>query len=220
VKQNVIPHLISGGVPHFISNRSFIDKDEIKNSKFVGGHFGRMPIDLMNNPTVFSVIRDPVERFISYFKYTTGLIRMGEEAEEKLDNWLYGDQSEIQSNSQSKFLTGKINIDKFNEGINFFQKAVNNNWFIEDYSLELDDVLKNLDKMYYYSMVNHDIFIEDLNKALKEKFGFTTFKHKDKSNSSPDIGLEFSKKDIDRILELNQLDLEVYEYVQKNKKRY
>ena len=30
----------------------------------------------------------------------------------------------------------------------------------------------------------------------------------------------FSKKDIDRILELNQLDLEVYEYVQKSKKRY
>ena len=67
-------------------------------------------------------------------------------------------------------------------------------------------------------MIDHNSFLEDLNKALKEKFGFTTFKHRDKSNSSPDIGIKFSKKDIDRILELNQVDLEVYEYVQKNKK--
>lgn len=220
VKQNVLPHLITGGVPHFISNRTEINIQEIQNSEFVGGHFGKMPIPLMKTPSVFAVVRDPVERFISYFKYTTGLIRMGKEAEEKLYDWLYGEQSEMQSNSQSKFLTGSMNIEKFNEGVNLFQEAVNHNWFIENYSLSIDDILTSIDEMYCYSMDNHNIFLEDLNKALKEKFGFTTFKYRNKSNSSPDIGIEFSKKDINRILELNQIDLEVYEYVQKNKKRY
>ena len=220
VKQNVLPHLISGGVEHFISNRTFIDIDKIKSSKFVGGHFGLMPLKYMENPEVFTIIRHPVDRFISYFKYTTGMIRAGQQAEEKLEEWLYGDQSIIQSNSQSKFLTGSMNIKYFNENINHFQHAVNSNWYLENYSLNLDDILKNIDNFYAYTLDNHDIFIEDLNKSLKKNFGFSTFKYNDKSNMSPNIKITFSKKNINRILELNQLDMEVYEYVQKSKKRY
>lgn len=220
VKNNVLPHLITGGVPHFVSNRTFIDTNQIIRSEFVGGHFGLMPLDYMNNPEVFSIIRNPVDRFISYFKYTTGRIRMGEEAEERKYNWLYGDGAEIQANSQSKFLTGKINIDKFNEGIYYLQENVKNHWFVENYSLKLDDVLANVDKFYCYSLDNLNLFLEDFNKALYKNFGFQTFKYKDKANCSPEIGVDFSKKDIDRIIELNELDMQVYKYVQKSKKRY
>ena len=186
----------------------------------VGGHFGTMPIQYMDNPDIFTVIRHPLDRFISYFNYTTGLVRMGEEAEKKLDDWLYGDQSKIQSNSQSKFLTGGTNIAKFNEGHKYIQHAVNNNWYLEGWSVDLDTVLLNVDKYYAYSMDNHDIFLEDLNKALNKYFGFTTFKHRDKSNLSPNIGIQLNKAQINRVLELNQVDLGVYEYVQKSKKRY
>ena len=115
VKQNVLPHLITNKVEHFVSNRTSIDKNKIKNSEFVGGHFGLMPLNYMQYPETFCIVRHPVERFISYFKYTTaGQIRLGIDYQEKLYDWLYGSQSEIQSNSQSKFLTGKMNIEKFN----------------------------------------------------------------------------------------------------------
>lgn len=220
VKQNVLPHLLTGGVQHFISNRTHIDINKIKSSKFVGGHFGLMPLKYMNDPEVFTIVRHPVDRFISYFKYTTGMIRSGKQAEDKLQEWLYGDQLDIQSNSQSKFLTGSMNIEYFNNNINYFQHAVNSNWYLEDYSLNLDNILTNVDKFYAYTLDNHNIFVEDLNKSLKKNFGFSTFKHADKSNMSPNIKISFSKKDIDRIIELNQLDMEVYEYVQKSKKRY
>lgn len=220
VKQNVLPHLISGGVPHFVSNRTNIDIEKLKASKMIGGHFGTMPIQYMDNPDVFSVIRHPVDRFLSYFKYTTGLIRMGDEAEKRLDDWLYGPQSLIQSNSQSKFLTGKINIDRFNNNHKYLQDAVNNNWYLEDWSIDLDVVIENVDKFYCYSMENHDIFLEDLNKSLHKHFGFTAFKHRDKANLSPDIGIQLNQNQINRVLELNQVDLGVYEYVQKSKKRY
>ena len=136
VKQNILPNLITKKINHFVSNRTFIDIKKIETSEFVGGHFGLMPLDYMNKPTVFSIIRHPLDRFISYFKYTTGLIRSKKEIEEKIESWLYGEQAEIQSNSQAKFLTGKMNIDKFNKNINFFQSSVNNNWFIENYSLD------------------------------------------------------------------------------------
>ena len=220
VKYNVLPNLIINKIPHFISNRTTIDPEKISNSKFVGGHFGLMPLRYMENPKVFCIVRNPVERFISYFNYTTGLIRAGQEAENKLEEWLYGDQSDIQSNSQSKFLTGSMNIDKFNAGINLFQRSVNNNWFIEDYTLDLNKIYENIDKFYCYTLDHHGLFLDDMNKALQDQFNFTTFKNLDKANTSPDTGVVFTKKHIDRIIELNSIDMEVYEYVKNIKKRY
>ena len=131
-----------------------------------------------------------------------------------------GEQADIQSNSQSKFLTGSLNIDKFNKNIRVFQEAVKHNWFIEDYSLNLDKILENVDRFFCYSMDRHEEFIEDLNKSLFKKFNFKTFKHKDKANSSVNLGIYIDKKYYDRILELNEIDMEVYNYVQKTKKRY
>jgi hypothetical protein len=220
IKNNVIPHLISNGVEHFISNRSKIDVEKIKQSKFVGGHFGLMPLDYMESPEIFTIVRDPVERFISYFKYTTGPKRAGKEAEEKLDRWLYGEECEMQSNLQSKFLTGKLNIEKFNQDILQFQNTVSSGWYLEGYKLDIKNVISSLEKMKAYTLEELDLFKIDLNKSLLKQFGFSTFKHSDKANSSHDIGIKFDKRHINRIEEINLLDMEVYEYVQKIKKEY
>lgn len=220
IKNNVIPHLISNGVEHFISNRTKIDIEKIKKSKFVGGHFGLMPLEYMENPEIFTIVRDPVERFISYFKYTTGPKRAGKEAEEKLDRWLYGEESTMQSNLQSKFLTGKLNIEKFNEDVLQFQNTVNSAWYLEEYKLNIKDVILNIEKMKAYTLDELDQFKIDLNKSLLKEFGFMTFKHSDKANSSYDVGIKFNKKHIDKIKELNSLDMEMYDYVQKIKKEY
>lgn len=220
IKNNVIPHLISNGVEHFISNRNKIDVEKIKQSKFVGGHFGLMPLDYMESPEIFTIVRDPVERFISYFKYTTGPKRAGKEAEEKLDRWLYGEECEMQSNLQSKFLTGKLNIEKFNQDILQFQNTVSSGWYLEGYKLDIKNVISSLEKMKAYTLEELDLFKIDLNKSLLKQFGFSTFKHSDKANSSYDIGIKFDKRHINRIEEINLLDMEVYEYVQKIKKEY
>lgn len=220
IKNNVIPHLISNGVEHCISNRNKIDVEKIKKSRFVGGHFGLMPLDYMDSPEIFTIVRDPVERFISYFKYTTGPIRAGKEAEEKLDRWLYGEECEMQSNLQSKFLTGKLNIEKFNQDILQFQNTVSSGWYLEGYKLDIKNVISSLEKMKAYTLEELDLFKIDLNKSLLKQFGFSTFKHSDKANSSYDIGIKFDKRHINRIEEINLLDMEVYEYVQKIKKEY
>lgn len=219
LNNNVLPHLISGGVEHFASNRSYIDKEKIKNSRYVAGHFGLTPIELMDNPIVFTTLRDPVERFISYFNYTTGLVKTKSEAHQKLDYWLYGDQSPIQSNMQSKFLTGYMNFDKFNEGVNMFQKAVYEGWYIENYSLDINTVKSNIDLFNCYTLDNHDAFKRDYNLILKKEFGFTTFKYADKANRSHDLGIQLTKSQLNRIQEMNKIDMEAYEYVQTTQKR-
>lgn len=223
IKNHVLPHLIVSGVPHFVSNRTFIDVEKIKDSKFVGGHFGLMPLDYMNkeNLTIFTTIRNPVDRFISYFKYTTGIVRAGKEADEKLEEWLYGNQAEVQSNLQTKFLIGKTDINEFNKNFNYFQNTVNNGWYLKDINQDHNTAISNLKNINYYTLEDLNLFKEDMNKVLKKEFGFEAFKHRnDLSNRSPDIGIELNKKQINRIEELNKMDMEVYEYVSKNKKRY
>ena len=228
VNHNVLPHLVSGGVKHFVSNRTHIDLKKIKNSEYVSGHFATTPIDIMNNPIVYSIVRDPVERYISYFKYTTGVIRTKKEIYAKLDSWLYGDKVDINSNMQSKFITGKIDIDKFNSDLqiknnqndNYRYLAVSNGWYLKDYSLNIKDIKQNLSNIKIYSLKNNKCFKNDFNNELNKQFGFTTFKIDHKDNSSFNIGIDFTKKQIKKIEELNQVDMELYEYVQKIEKEY
>lgn len=222
IKNHVLPHLITSGVPHFVSNRTIIDVEKWNNSKFIGGHFGLSPLDYMDSDTkVFTVIRNPVDRFISYFKYTTGLVRAGQEASDKLERWLYGDQSNTQANLQTKFLLGKTNINEFNKNFNYFQKNVDNAWYLEEISGGVEKAISNLDKFYAYSLENLNLFKEDMNKALEKEFLFKPFKGvNDSANRSPEIGLSLTKKQIARIEELNEMDMILYEHVSKSKKRY
>lgn len=219
LNNNVLPHLISGGVEHFVSNRTIVDTEKIKSSQYVSGHFGLTPIELMDDPTVYTIIRNPVDRFISYFNYTTGLIRTKSEAHQKLDRWLDGEQSYIQANLQSKFLTGYMNFEKFNQGVTYFQDAVNNGWYIENYSLNINDIKSNIDIFNCYTLDNHEQFKKDFNRDLKKEFNFTTFKYSDKANRSSDLGIEMTKTQMKKIEELNSIDMEAYEYVRKTEER-
>lgn len=218
IKNFIVPNLNTRGIPHFASNRTDIDENVIKSSQFVIGHFGKMPISLMDNPTVFTLLRDPVERFLSYFKYTTGVNLPKDVVMNKLHYWLY--ESDIQHNMQSKFLTGSMNIDKFNNSHRYHNASVDNGWWIEDYSLSIDDIKSSLDSMYSYTMDKHDIFKEDFNKALNKEFGFSIFQNNYKANEHLKRELDLSNSIINRIKEVNSIDQEVYEYVRSIKKRY
>jgi hypothetical protein len=228
IRNNIVPNLISKGIPHFASNRTKIDIETISNSKLVIGHFGRMPLKYMDSPKVFCLLRDPVERYISYFKYNTGYARLDkfyanekeEKTEENFDHWLYKDQSVVQSNLQSKFLTGSTNIEDFNKNIGYIDHYVNSAWFLQDYSLDIDIIKESTKDINIYTMDNYDKFKFDFNEEVKKQFGFTAFKYSDKSNESPEIKININNSHLKRIKELNEIDYEIYDYVQKTQKRY
>lgn len=220
IRNNIVPNLISKGIPHFASNRTKIDIETISNSKLVIGHFGRMPLKYMDSPKVFCLLRDPVDRYVSYFKYNTGYRTIKGSAEENLEQWLYKEQSIVQANLQSKFLTGSTNIEEFNKHINYIDSSVNNAWHLEDYSLDIDKIKESICDINIYTMDNYDKFKFDFNEEIKKQFGFTVFKYSDKSNESPEIKVQLDQSHLKRIKELNEIDYEVYEYVQKTQKRY
>jgi hypothetical protein len=219
IKNNIVPDLISKKIPHFASNRTKIDIETISKSKLVIGHFGRMPLKYMDSPKVFCLLRDPVERYVSYFKYTTGYITNQKSAEENLEQWLYGEQSLVQGNLQSKFLTGSTNIEDFNKYIGYIDHYVNNLWHLEDYSLDIEKIKESMENINVYTMDNYDKFKFDFSQEIKKQFGFDAFKYTDRSNESPAVKVNINESHLKRIKELNQIDYEVYEYVQKTQKR-
>jgi hypothetical protein len=95
-----------------------------------------------------------------------------------------------------------------------------NQWFIEGHSLDLKDIISNVDKFKTYTLEELNLFKLDINRSLKNSFNFSTFKHADKANSSYDVGVNFTKSHIERIKDLNSVDLEVYEYVKQIKKEF
>lgn len=218
VKNFVVPQLNARSIKHFASNRTDIDTDFIKDCKYVSGHFGVMPISLIPDISVFTVLRDPVERFISYFNYTTGVNMPEDKLMEKLNAWLYG--NDIQHNMQSKFLTGAMNVSKFNSGHRLKNASVDNGWWIEDFSLDINNIKRSLDNMYAYTMENYDSFKEDFNLALDNEFGFKIFQNNYKVNSTIKNSLPLTPDIINRIREINSIDQEVYDYVRTIKKRY
>jgi len=213
VRSNVVPGLKSNGIKHFASNRSVIDVEQIKESQFVSGHFGLMPLDYMDDPLVFTIVREPVERFISYFNYTIKPQQTKRQIEERLNEWLYGKDSIKQSNLQAKFLTGKTNIDKYNEDVLPFETTIESGWHIEGYTLDIKHIIKNLKQMKCYTLDELNLFKTNLNESLINQFGFSSFADSKKINASFNNGIKFNKEQINKVKELNALDIELYEYV-------
>lgn len=218
VKNFVVPQLNARSIKHFSSNRTDIDLNFIRDCKYVSGHFGLMPTDQIQDLSIFTILRDPVERFISYFNYTTGVNMPEDKVMEKLNRWLY--EEDTQHNLQSKFLTGSINVSKFNSQHKTKNASVDNAWWIEDFSLKLDDIKESLDRMSAYTMEDYESFKSDFNVSLEKEFGFKVFQNNYKVNSVIKNSIRLTPDIIDRIREVNSIDQEVYDYVRSIKKRY
>jgi hypothetical protein len=199
----------------FANHRKPLDDNYLKSCYFVAGHFGKYPIDKMNNPLVFSVLRDPVERFISYYKYTRHLFPQFKD-NELLDYWLYDERlSSLHSNTQFKFLTGSIDVEKYNKYL-VDQRTVEENWFIKNYSSSVDDAISFIDNNIILTLDNPELMTKSLENILK----ISPFPNLYKFNTSDKSDFGITKSQYDRIVELNQLDLEIYEYARKTQKKY
>jgi hypothetical protein len=118
-----------------------------------------------------------------------------------LDLWLYDEElSKIHSNTQIKFITNEINLNKYNKNL-VNKETVNNNWFIgqeQDINKAKDFIDKNI-----------VLFTNTLDKTFKIEQGIRI----NKSGKKPEV----TSKQYDRIVELNSLDIELYEYALRAK---
>ena len=191
------------GKESFATHYDPIDKNSLIEKYYVGGHFGTSPISYMDNPLVFTVLRNPIDRFISYAKYTRSFFQ-----KDSMDELLYGEHSILHENTQTKFITNNIDIDRYN--INLVNpETIQNNWFIGQ--------KESFDSAKYFIDNNVVVTLEDIHK-LPEILGIEKFKNMSKVNETRSLS-GVTKEQYDKIVSMNELDLEVYQYA-KTKKNY
>jgi hypothetical protein len=186
--------------------------EEISSCYIVSGHYGTYPIKLMSNPLVFSVMRNPVERYISYYKYVRYMFPEYEN-NDLLDYWINDERlSSLHSNTHFKNFTGSINVEKFNKNL-VNKYTIEENWLLENYSNNIQDGFDFIDK--------HHIFIFDdikkLTDSICDLLNVKPYKNLYKFNSSDPKDYGITKKQYARIEELNSIDMELYEYAKRKR---
>lgn len=185
-------------------------RTDMSNADFISGHYGTLPIHYSSD--VFAIYREPVERTFSYLKYIWPRFYSRMSFDEFLIFFLKDkDLKASISNQQSKFLTGQINIDKYNNDIYYLKKMVENNWHIEGYQTDsksaIDYISSTNIKMFNYEEPNvYQKIVESFNLNIPHD------SFDDVINPSLDISEDRYQSYTEIIKEINNVDLGLYDY--------
>lgn len=161
----------------------------------------------MDNPYVFTIIRDPISRFISYTKYTKKIFEYMDDIE-YLEYCLY-EIPEAYSNMQTKFLSGYTDIEKYNSSYGIADK-VTNLWYLEGYSENATEVLDTIDQIDIFTLDQINLIPSKVSNVL----GIPEFRLSVAYNGS-DPRVVIPDRYYDRIRELNEQDIILYNEICK-----
>lgn len=213
LRNHTIATLKSLSIDFFASNHYTITKENFLNKKFISGHFARTADDFIDTNISFTILRDPVDRYVSNFLYISKNHSMSE-----FEKWLYDDQIiNIQSNLQSRCISSKINIEKYNE--TDYRLRPYSAWFIgNDTSISRSiQFLDYIDFVWTYDNMNSAI--DEYQEILYKNFGISPFSNKNKMNSNH-RSIKITKEHRDIIENINSIDMEIYEYARNKEKRH
>ena len=186
---------------------------DMMNADFISGHYGTLPIQYSSQ--TFAIYREPVDRTFSYLKYIWPRFYSNMNFIDFL-NFFFSNKNLVESitNQQSKFLTGNINLERYNNDIYYLKKMVENNWHIENYETDIESVKDYINK----SNINIFNYEEpDLYKKIINSINLNIPEHSfdDVVNSSLKIDEQTYSSYTDKIKEINNIDLELYDYFKK-----
>ena len=191
---------------------------------FISGHFAKNPIiNNQNDLEVFSIVRDPVEHYVSiaaYVSISTGL----EMSNEYMDEFMYGDitpfgVNELFSNSgniQSKMLFCRIAfVDKSLVSLRDDDvKNEKNIVFIEKDMPKENDIKEIISSMNIFTLRNRDRAIDWLSGNIFKSHGFPLDKSiYEITNSSKKNGFKPDISHIKEIKRRSEFDEYVYRLV-------
>ena len=195
-----------------------IGQDMFNNSKFISGHLGNYPHKFNDSLKSFTILRDPVDRFISWFFFMYENSRPLEELENIFSEWLYNPEIyPYLSDMKKKFLTGTVDEKGFNSTKNIMEKTMKE-WFLKDYSFDESVMQEKVDSMSCYTVENRGVLLDDIIRYMSKEYGFApNFQHRNMMfNSSTSKRFVITDKMINRIKELNQNDILLYDMVKRS----
>jgi hypothetical protein len=93
-----------------------------------------------------------------------------------------------------------------------------NEWFLKDYSFDESIMQEKVDSISCYTVETRDILLDDIIRYMGKTYGFVpNFQHRHMMfNSSTSKRFDITNKMINRIKELNQHDIILYEMAKKS----
>ena len=207
---------------------------------FIQGHLGRYPISKIENLSVATLVRDPLDRAISNFLYIYNRVLANREEylnletiEAGLKYYLFEDPNYIaHRNIQSKFICSEPEENIFKDLPVDGQLDYENRskqWYLKDIEITLELVKSYVDQFdIVNTTTNVPVFINRLvdwfntnypdleTKSLSsEVFNIndSSVLFANKTYTTENIKTSLSDEDIIKFLDLNSIDFELYEYV-------
>ena len=226
----------------FINTAQYLNDDDMLSSKLISGHFAMYPIDLFkkNNKNIHAVtiVRDPIDRAISFFifRFKIHNFFLGRKTEmptsRDFDLFLYEIKNlDFITNFQSRSITSSLNTERLNSISNKYingsidRYQLTGEMFGHCHFLERSSNgstwKSNLNKFDIIGTVDHrDLFLNKLKDLLERNEYESSFKNIKKNISEfevQEIKKVLTKSQIDKVIELNNYDFELYDFLMTSK---
>jgi hypothetical protein len=225
----------------FINTVQYLNDVDMLNSKLISGHFAMYPIDLFkkNNKNInaVTIVRNPIDRAISFFIYRFKFYNaiMGRKTEfptsRQFDLFLYDKKNlDFINNFQSRSIYSTLNVAALNPISNKYMNGSIDRYkltaemFSSCHFMEHSDgsLWKNdLHKFNIIGTVDHrDLFLNKLTNLLEKNEYPSYFKNIKKNTSEfevQEIKNILTKSQINKVIELNNYDFELYDFLMTNK---
>ena len=200
------------------------DNVKMGDHNYFSGHFATNPIHEIENLITFSMVRNPIDQFVSTIAYRCMTARIPFTSYE-LDAYIDGHYrvwGEFEGfsgidNPQSHFLSQKFAAFEL-EKSNRKDGSMRGMAFIGS-PQSLADVRQFTDDMIIGTVENRHLVIDKINVILQKQFGITMENDKRKVNSNMQLRFEISKNQIKRMKAKLELDEEVYQHIKEREKK-
>ena len=241
ITESIRISLEKNGIENFsLYNGSFISEEKLKNSVYIGSHFGTYPMDIIDGIDTVTILRDPVERSISQFNFLYDerykkLYKNIDGYLNRLKFYLFEDKNmNGLINYQARFLCNGADKRRFESEEKFksvieefvlpFGLGFPNTWFVGNELTSLDLAKSKLENMLIVGTAdNLDPVLEKIKVWFLDNYDVEIEYLQDRINSSriTEDGVEYTTKDcvamlteeeINTLKQLNSIDQELYEY--------
>lgn len=235
--------LINNKIPKYPPHAPPHD-DEFNKYAFIQGHLGKYPISRTENLSIATLVRDPIDRAVSNFIYIYDKVLKNREEyksiptiDGRLKYYLFEDELYFSHrNIQSKFICSQPELNHFKDSILDEEeyRIRSKSWYLEDIQMNFDMVKLIIDDFEIVNTtLNLKVFINRLVKWFNDNYPDLPVKEIDSQifniNESSlnfygtdydtqKLKMHLSDEDIEKILELNSLDFQLYEYVYKKER--
>jgi hypothetical protein len=192
VSENVKRSLDINDVSYYISTH-YPNNNNFTKKVYTSMHAGRYPIDMVNNISVATIIRNPIEARVSYFNfiYSNALFSREDYLQiesplEKLRYYLFEDPNfKMHNNYQSRFICNSADARSFSPldfyknhyekmMTPFLKKGEAFDWFIGDTNTSAENALKQIKSFEIVNSLDRiDLFENNINEWFDKNYGFS-----------------------------------------------